>query len=364
MKSSSLIVLGLLFWAFTMAQTSDKWVAFQSTDKQSVGFKDAQGNVKIPLKFTGFLIASEFENIMAVVEQKQDDYAFYYLTKSGRQVGKDSFWMFDLTPDCESEGFIRFKDRKTDKVGLFDKNGNVAIPALYDGLSMAQNGFVQALKGAEKKYWDDHKEADCHHFRLIGGTEYLLNVRNEVLIEDFSFEGHLDFYSLVIKFHPMADSRYQSFKGVDGKYYSFIHMEKDFGKWFRNDLMPHLSPNRLKTCTYDSVTYHIKGRHQMKASKSTFVANNYEQVAVRLHNAIKPNAKFSLYTDHVSWDELNGKMKKLYFNNCRQPQTWKYPVIRLMVARNETQVFNLDEFKFLKTASGYQLISVDIKGDE
>ena len=53
-------------------------------------------------------------------------------------VGKDSVYIFDNTPDCENEGFIRFRDHKTDKAGMFNRNGNIVIPAEYNGYKLIQ----------------------------------------------------------------------------------------------------------------------------------------------------------------------------------------------------------------------------------
>lgn len=42
---------------------------------------------------------------------------------------------------------------------MFAKNGNVAIPTQYNDLSRVTNGFVVALKGAKKAYWNDRHES-------------------------------------------------------------------------------------------------------------------------------------------------------------------------------------------------------------
>jgi hypothetical protein len=47
----------------------------------------------------------------------------------------------------------------TDKVGMFNRNGEVVIPAIYNDMTEVNNGLVIALKDAEKKYWDEHQHS-------------------------------------------------------------------------------------------------------------------------------------------------------------------------------------------------------------
>ncbi|WHT39712.1 hypothetical protein QNH98_03240 [Myroides sp. mNGS23_01] len=87
---------------------------------------------------------------MAVSEEVGESWKNYYLTKEGRSVGVDSLYIFDNGSDCESEGFIRFRDSKTDQAGMFNSKGDIAIPAVYNDLTRVRNGMIIGLKGAEK----------------------------------------------------------------------------------------------------------------------------------------------------------------------------------------------------------------------
>lgn len=135
-----------------LAQSNKLWTAFYNKDTTAVGYKDQNGIVKIEPKFTVYSHATYFKNIIAVVEETQEGkWKSYYLTKEGKVVGQDSLHVFDNGLDCETEDFIRFKDNKNDKTGLFDKNGAIAVPAIYNELSRVNNGMIIALIGAEKK---------------------------------------------------------------------------------------------------------------------------------------------------------------------------------------------------------------------
>lgn len=179
---------------------SNTWHSFYDEETYLFGYKDENGTIKIPPKFTGFTIASKFDNIIAVNEQVSNTWKHYYLTKSGKTVGQDSLFIFDNGSDCESEGFIRFHDKLTDKTGMFNRNGDLVIPARYNGLTRVKNGLTVGLKNAEKKYWDGHNHSGCNHFSWVGGQQVLLDTLNYILIENIDYEDldNLNFYSLVI----------------------------------------------------------------------------------------------------------------------------------------------------------------------
>lgn len=129
------------------AQNKDVWVAFWNKDSTLIGFQNKAGQIKIVPKFNSFTTACRFANIIGVAEEKGGRISNYYLTKKGKIVGKDSLYIFDNSADCENEGFIRFRDKLSHKVGLFNSNGNVSIPADYDNLMPVRNGMIAALKG-------------------------------------------------------------------------------------------------------------------------------------------------------------------------------------------------------------------------
>ena len=186
-----IIALCLLFCLnfSVFAQNSDIWISFPDKDTTHIGFKDKNGVIKIEPKFMGMTTAHKFENIIAVTEEENNNWKSYYITKEGKIVGRDSLYIFDNGPDCENEGFIRFTDRKTDKMGIFNSEGKIVIPADYSVLSKVQNGMIVALKDALKKQ-------DGEHFFWTGGKRYLIDLNNKILIEDFSDHTDLNFYSL------------------------------------------------------------------------------------------------------------------------------------------------------------------------
>jgi len=89
------------------------WTAFRSDDSDTVEFRDEKGKLKTEIRdAAGFVVARKFDKIIAAMDEKGGKYESYYLTKAGKKVTKNGVYIFDNTPDCESEGFIRFRDKK------------------------------------------------------------------------------------------------------------------------------------------------------------------------------------------------------------------------------------------------------------
>ncbi len=152
----------LLFALFILAQaayaqgSSETWLRCYNADSTLVGFKSKSGKLMVDTNYLpAMTIADEFDKIIAAVEENDDRWITYYLTKQGRVVGRDSLYFFDNTPDCENEGFIRFKENSTEKIGVFNANGDISVPAEYNGLSKVRNGLIVGLKGANKVYFKD-----------------------------------------------------------------------------------------------------------------------------------------------------------------------------------------------------------------
>ena len=223
-----------------LAQEKDEpWVAFWDEAYELRGFKDADGNVVIPPKFMGFTVASQFDEVIAVMEETSGQFISYYLSKSGEIFGKDSLYISDNSADCESEGFIRFE--ANEKVGMFNSHGEIVIPAEYNALSRVMNGLVIALKGAKKSFWDKMNHSGCNHFSWKGGETILIDTANNILIKDFEKEKQLDFYSLEKTYKKTSDPKRLNYKAEDGFYYSFIDKEMAFKSWLHDSLLSELT---------------------------------------------------------------------------------------------------------------------------
>lgn len=360
MKRALLTFLSFLFLLSVHAQTADKWIAFTDSTSKLIGFKDINGQVKVEPKFTGRTSANYFEHIIAVSENNNSSYESYYLTKTGKTVGRDSLHLFDYGADCESEGFIRFKDKATEKVGMFDKNGDITIPAIYSALSRVHNGHVWALKGATEKYLDEHKE----HAAWEGGEELLITTNNEIVLRNFNYAYKLNLYSLKVHAKPSNDPNRQSFKGESGKFYSFIDFDKEFNSWIKSNLVKALTLDKLAKSSHDSITYWQEPNGWMTEAKANFLNRNFELIKARLLSMKKDEAEFFVTIDGLDPYLFKGKSYEKYYNNCGEALREKYPVMDLFINTNTESDPLQDHFGFVRTDNGYRLIYVAIRKGE
>lgn len=354
-KCFSLFFL-IVFCACLYGQTVNTWFVFYNGNKTKIGFKDKNGNVKIHPKFNSLTIANKFDDIIVVAEASKNE-SVYYLTKTGRKIGRDSIYMFDNTPDCENEGFIRFNDRKTDKVGVFNKNGKIVIPPEYNWVTRVMNGMLVALKGAEKKYYPGGE-----HYKLEGGVQLLIDTNNKVLIENFKYENLINFYSLKISNQPIIDSVKQNFKSMDNKYYSFINYEKEFKYWFIENLLDSLNKTDILKATYKEVYFWKENVGWVSESKKTFMDRNFEQIKSKFIEIKSNKYNYNLFFDGLNQFIPESKNFNKYYNNCGESKDWMYPVINVVIDhKNSDGDLLQDSFEFLRTENGYKLLGISIR---
>lgn len=321
-----------------------------------MGFKDKNGIVKIEPKFTGLTNAGKFENIIVVTEEINGNWYSYYLTKTGRIVGRDSLQIFDNTADCENEGFIRFHDRKTDKTGMFNKNGDVTIPADYNALSRVRNGMMMALTNAKKKQMGEH-------YSWVGGRNILIDTNNNILIDDFQYDENVNFYSVLISAQPNADTIRQNFKGVNGQYYSFVDYDKEFRSWLKSSLLDHFTKTNLLTCSYNEIYYWKEPAGWTGEEKNRFIDRNFEIIKKKLLALNSKECDYHIFDEGLNpfiYDFESDEFKN-YFNNCGQSKDWIYPVKNIVISYKDNKNLIQDHFEFLRTGNGYKLISISIK---
>lgn len=348
-----------LFVNFTsFAQNKDTWISFWDKDTTHIGFKDKNGNIKIEPKFMGFTSSNKFDDIIAVTEEVSEKWKSYYLTKKGKLVGIDSLYTFDNGPDCENEGFIRFKDPKTDKMGLFNGDGKIVISAEYSDLTRVRNGLIIALKGAEKV-----KEAGGEHFSWTGGNEYLIDLNNKILIENFGYNDELNFYSVEKSKEKNLDPIRDNFLGLDEQYYSFINFDKEFKHWLKNNLLNDLSKDNLIKSSYDKITYWKEPMGWISESKSKFINQNYKLIKAKLTELTNKNCDYTVFSESLNPFIYEENEYSKYFNNCKQSKDWIYPVKNIVISHPDKKDYKQDHFQFLRTENGYKLISISVAKD-
>ncbi len=346
-----------------LGQSNDTWTSFWNNDSTLIGYKDKNGIVKIEPKFTGFTSAGKFENIIAVSVENVGKLSSYYLTKSGKIVGKDSLHIFDNGSDCESEGFIRFRDKETDKVGLFDRTGKVVIPANYNDLTRVRNGMIIGLKGAEKKYWDKDKHSGCNHFSWTGGQEVLIDTLNKTLVENFSYNKSINFFSLEKTKAPHSDTTRKSFLAKDGSYYSFVDFEKEFEQWITKELIDSLTIERLISISYDTITWESQDGWA-KTDKEKLITDNFTILKNGLLEILQPKTDYFISSDGLNPFMFEGVEFEKYFNTCGESKDWIYPTMSIIISHKDKKDFTQNHYEFLRTDNGYKLISLTIRNEK
>ncbi|WP_457127218.1 WG repeat-containing protein [Mucilaginibacter sp. HD30] len=353
MREANLILLIVICICLSACtQKKDTWVAFYNKDTTLVGFKDKQGQIKIPPKFTTYGAAEKFDNIIAVSEFKKPKDANYYLTKNGRIVGRDSLYYFDSFPDCECEGFIRFIDYKSLKMGMFNANGDIAIPAIYNYLSPVRNGLIMALTGAKRVYPKDPNEE--HFDPWEGGKEILINTTNKVIIRNFPYDADIDFYSVIVSEEPNPSTVRKNFKADKTKYYSFISFEKEFKAWLKNTLLNNITLKNLLANSHSTIQVERDADRQA-LPKEKFLKSSFNLLKSKL-SRLKVTTNFDVYNEGLNPYIYGGNEFEEYFDNCGMSKDWLYPVMEVIVTGKDNAV--QESFEFLRSKTGYKLIGV------
>lgn len=340
------------------------WTSFWEEESELIGFKDSKGNIMISPKFEGGgTIAQKFHSIIAVTEPiHEQTYHSYYLLKDGKQVGLDSVFFWDNTPDCESEEKIRFHDRKTDKLGFFNKYGEVVIPAVYNYALPFRSGLTVAMKGAEKICGDGTSYAAnnrCEHWRWTGGHTLLINEQNEVLIRDFPFSRPLDLSTLKITEEPFQHPSREFFEGTNGKLYSFINLKKEFQHWFNTAF---LNPDSLMEASFKEITFWSKTEQdRVSVSKGMFLAQNKAALIKKIKQFKKDELDYFVSMDGLNRFIFDKEIYAPYFDYCGNAKEWKYPVMVVVVSYEQEDY--QDHISFLKSAEGYKLLHLNLNSD-
>lgn len=357
MKSIFLLYIFLFVSCTLFAQNNDTWTSFWDKDTTHTGYKDKNGVIKIEPKFMGMTIANKFDDIIVVTEEENQSWKSYYLTKTGKIVGRDSLYIFDNGPDCENEGFIRFRDHKTDKMGMFNGDGKIVIPAEYSNLNKVINGMIVALKGAKKAM----APGTDGHFSWAGGDDYLIDTNNKILIENFVYNDDLNFYSLQKSKEPSLDPIRENFLGVDGQYYSFINYDKEFKLWLKNGLLSDLSKENLLKHSYEEIFYWKEPIGWISEPKNKFINKNYKLIKEKLLELNNPSCDYFVSTNGLNQFIYESDKYNQYFNNCNESKDWKYPIKSIIITHRDKKDSTQDHFDFLRTENGFQLISVSIR---
>lgn len=351
-----LILCAFLLPNILFAQVRRNLKAFYNADSTLVDYQDRQGKVIVPLSLQAVSrIPSSFDNIISVTEvNDQEEFRSYFLTKTGRKVGNDSLYYFDNVPDCESEGFIRFYDQANDLVGLLNAEGEIQIPAIYNGLGRVKNGMIPALKGAQRKR--DSPGDELSYF--VGGKSMLIDTNNQVLIEDFPYNDNLNFYQVSINGSMPEDSSWVKFNGKDGNTYAFMDYVKEFENVFPKLFSKEITAEQLIANSYDSIAYWNDDQNQWIFEDSPkYMNRQVDKIKQLFESVIDGSKKYSTIKSSLNYFIFESESYEKFLDQCGDSLDAKYPVLSLTVYVEFPTVGVT--FEFLRTDEGYKLILVN-----
>ena len=354
--------------AFGQKPADAVWTQFEKRTKTGsiFGYKDATGYIRIPAKFGAFSRALKFRHIVAVNEEATQRY--YYLLKTGRQVGRDSVYMFDYTFDCESEGKIRFESRAKNRVGFLNGQGRVVIPAVYNYVTPFHNGLAVGLVGAHAKCFSGEKDTiACEHPGWVDGQRVLINERNEVLLTfpaKFPWQ-RLDLYSVSINAAVAPDTATTvTLRAVSGDRYSFIDYEKEFANWFYQVFVPAVrsgkAANVLPLCYAELAASARPFKGWLQVDRATFVQKFYEsELRPKLGGLQRGAPNVDISTDDLNTLIFTSQNFQRFLTDCGEHAQDKYPAFVVVLTfpsqvkppKNTYQ----SHFEFIRTDKGYRL---------
>lgn len=357
-----LLCAGISFCA--NAQT-DNWYRFEDHKKNLSGYKDASGGLKVPAKFGGLTRANIFRSVVAVNESSTN--SSYYLLRSGKKIGVDSLYVWDMTYDCEQEGKIRFHDSHIDKVGFFGKDGKVQIPATYNDAGPFYNGLALVIHHGKRTCADGtpfDPKSPCEHWGWNGVTA-LIDTNGRIVADslDFMQIAHLNWYSLNLSSTPSTRPESVSFKAVQGGYYSFTSYEKEFKQWFYGQYLknPDLSL-RIHSFRQLSVEGLFAETLRKFFKKDAFLKQYRHLVSKRMNAIKKRQVEIALISEDLNPFIYDQADFKSFYTDCGDANSGKYPVFDVVTShyKKDKQIGYQEHFSFLRTGSGYQLIGIVI----
>lgn len=361
MKLFTLTYLLLCLSFVIYAQGKDRWFAYQDEITELIGYKDENGIIQIEPRFTSFTKAKYFNKIIAVFEEINGSLQSYYLTKSGKIVCYNNLYISDNSPDCENEGFIRFKDSKSDLVGMLNGNGEIVVPAEYNDLSKVMNGFIIALRNAHKPYYSNDPAEE--HFSWIDGEFILIETTNKIIIENFDYDPFIDFYSVKIEDRMEQDEIRNNYLSADGKYYSFINFEEEFKLWLQSEFLNNLTEENLKANSFPEIYYWDESEGWVNRKSSEFINDNFDELHKILISLTGDSSDYFISVDGLNPFIFSKPEFEGYFDNCNEPKTWQYPLLSIVINYWTGDDLFQTSFDFLRTENRYKLLSVSLDNE-
>ncbi len=364
LKAFVLFFSCMLFYSNANGQANIDWYKFRDKKTNLLGYKNAQGQVKIQAKFGGLTDALVFRNIIAVDDEKTEK--SYYLLKNGDKIGLDSLYIWDNSFDHENENKIRFRDKKTDKVGFFNTDGKIIIPALYNDAQPFHNGLALVIHDAKRKCSNGspyNEDAPCENW-YWDGVSALIDSNNRVVANNININQteNIDWFSARITNSIPDTTLYTSFETPSGEFYSFLNYKKEFKTWFYKNYLRSLNYQILAAKCYKELTVegHFKNKVRLYYSKAFFL-DQYRILLLEKMKDIKANTvKTIIFGEDINQYIYKGKKFPAFYTVDGEPDKQKHPLFNVVSTyyKKNKQLDHQDQFFFIRTNGGYELIGI------
>lgn len=372
-----ILILSMTFYFNQSFSQENDWFSYIDSTTNLVGYKDINDVVKIEPKFISiFGINSKFKKIIPVMEKidlkNLNNYSTsnYYLLKNGKKVGIDSIYIdADMTIDCENEGRIRFRDKKTDKVGFFNSQGKVIIPAIYDEAYKFTNGLALVLKNGKKKCYEEKEIENCEHWYWEGET-MLISDDNQVIIDNVKINdfSDIDWYSLQIN-NPGSEDEYKNFIVSKKDIYSFKILSKEFENWIycvlsnavkKVNLINYLNDeivvgknvnwesDKKKVKRFDKYAWFIDSRENMMQKNEIKIRQAISNIFNNKYKVSIKRGDQPLFIDELEYNDYN--------TDCGY-NSQLFPYFVIYIKSDVRKIVNY--LGFLRTKFGYKLIEIN-----
>jgi hypothetical protein len=358
------VIFGIFLYHGVDAQPKNKWYGFSDKKTNLIGFKDAQGHIKIPAKFGGLTVACVFNNIVAVSEENSGK--LYYLLKNGKKIGVDSLYTWDNAFDQEKENKIRLRVKKTDKVGFFNKDGRIVIPAIYNDARPFNNGLAIVVHDAKRECLDGGKynQANpCEHWYWAGKTA-IIDSTNKIVADniDVGQTENIGWFTLKITKSKPDTILYTSFESPDHRFYSFLNYEKEFKMWFYKNYLESLDYQKLSSNCYEELTVEdqSENKNRFYYTKKSFLKRYQISLLKKMQLISMNKVKTNIFKESLnSYTYYKRKNFVKFFSEDGEPNQQKYPSFNVVSSYyGKNGELHQDQFLFIRTDSGYRLIEV------
>jgi hypothetical protein len=168
----TLLLFSLIFPAPRAAEPA-AWIAFQDTARDLYGFKNLQGKITVPARYTQ-VQTDTFRTIALVLEKDE----WIAVNRNLKTVFHP--FLIDNGPDGFPGGLIRITEEN--KAGFGDCNGRVVIPPRYDFVLPFAGDFAAFYSGGAYGCADGPAVSPCEHHAWINGRWGIINRADDTVV--------------------------------------------------------------------------------------------------------------------------------------------------------------------------------------